>query len=131
MPAGEGTIVVLIDPWYGGFLVERVEGFVTEVEWRRAYREINEFERVLVDWDSSGELLPAYYPRRTAAAPPRSPDRFGEAMETAYEDFRNRARWSEYEPAIEDMMAETSTKRARWHLIGQQALRPYRGLPRF
>ena len=35
----------------------------------------------------------------------------------SYEDFRNRARWSDYVPAIEDMMAETSTKRAPWHLI--------------
>ena len=35
----------------------------------------------------------------------------------SHEDFRNRARWSDYEPAIEDMIAETSTKRARWHLI--------------
>jgi polyphosphate kinase 2 (PPK2 family) len=35
-------------------LVERVEGFCTESEWRRAYRQINAFERQLVD---AGMLL--------------------------------------------------------------------------
>ncbi len=35
----------------------------------------------------------------------------------SYEDFRNRASWSDYETAVEDMMEETSTKYAPWHLI--------------
>ena len=35
----------------------------------------------------------------------------------SYEDFRNRSHWAEYETAIEDMMEETSTKYAPWHLI--------------
>ena len=35
----------------------------------------------------------------------------------SYEDFRNRARWSDYETAIEDMMEETATRHAPWHLI--------------
>ena len=35
----------------------------------------------------------------------------------SYEDFRNRARWADYEQAIEDMMQKTSTHRAPWHLI--------------
>jgi len=35
----------------------------------------------------------------------------------SYEDFRNRARWSHYETAIEDMMAQTATKAAPWYLI--------------
>ena len=45
----QGQIVVFDRSWYGRVLVERIEGFATETEWRRAYREINEFERVLVD----------------------------------------------------------------------------------
>jgi len=45
----QGQIVVFDRSWYGRVLVERIEGFATETEWRRAYREINEFERVLAD----------------------------------------------------------------------------------
>jgi AMP-polyphosphate phosphotransferase len=45
----KGQIVAFDRSWYGRVLVERVEGFATNKEWRRAYREINEFERMLVD----------------------------------------------------------------------------------
>ena len=52
-----GQIVAFDRSWYGRVLVERVEGFATPDEWRRAYEEINEFERMLLDdgvrWSSS------------------------------------------------------------------------------
>ena len=35
--------------WYGRVLVERVEGFATKEEWMRAYGEIDDFERMLVE----------------------------------------------------------------------------------
>ncbi len=114
----KGQIVVFDRSWYGRVLVERVEGFATEAEWRRAYREINEFERVLVD---SGIRLVKLFLHITADEQQR---RFRSRLidpvkrwKLSYEDFRNRRRWPEYETAIEDMMAETSTERAPWHLI--------------
>ena len=114
----KGQIVVFDRSWYGRVLVERVEGLATEAEWRRAYREINEFERVLAD---SGVRLVKLFLHIT---PDEQRRRFRNRLidpvkrwKLSYEDFRNRARWSEYETAIEDMMAETSTKRAPWHLI--------------
>ena len=114
----KGQIVVFDRSWYGRVLVERVEGFATEAEWRRAYREINEFERVLVD---SGIRLVKLFLHITADEQRR---RFRSRLidpvkrwKLSYEDFRNRRRWPEYETAIEDMMAETSTERAPWHLI--------------
>ena len=42
-------MTVLDRSWYGRVLVERVEGFATEAEWRRAYDEIVAFERSLCD----------------------------------------------------------------------------------
>ena len=42
-------MAVLDRSWYGRVLVERVEGFATEAEWRRAYDEINDYERALCD----------------------------------------------------------------------------------
>jgi polyphosphate kinase 2 (PPK2 family) len=113
-----GQIVVFDRSWYGRVLVERIEGFATETEWRRAYREINEFERVLVD---SGVRLVKLFLHIT---PDEQRRRFRNRLidplkrwKLSYEDFRNRSHWSDYEAAIEDMMAETSTKRAPWHLI--------------
>ncbi|SDR54802.1 Polyphosphate kinase 2, PPK2 family [Rhizobiales bacterium GAS113] len=114
----KGQIVTFDRSWYGRVLVERVEGFATNKEWRRAYREINEFERMLVD---SGIRLVKLFLHIT---PDEQVRRFRDRLinpvkrwKLSYEDFRNRARWSDYETAIEDMMEETATKRAPWHLI--------------
>jgi polyphosphate kinase 2 (PPK2 family) len=113
-----GQIVAFDRSWYGRVLVERVEGFATDKEWRRAYREINDFERVLVD---SGVRLVKLFLHITPGEQVR---RFRDRLinpvkrwKLSYEDFRNRARWSDYEMAIEDMMEETATKHAPWHLI--------------
>jgi AMP-polyphosphate phosphotransferase len=113
-----GQIVLFDRSWYGRVLVERVEGFATRREWRRAYREINEFERMLVD---SGIRLVKLFLHIT---PDEQVRRFRDRLidplkrwKLSYEDFRNRARWSDYETAIEDMMAQTATKAAPWYLI--------------
>jgi len=114
----KGQIVAFDRSWYGRVLVERVEGFATGKDWRRAYREINEFERLLVD---SGVRLVKLFLHIT---PDEQIRRFRDRLidplkrwKLTYEDFRNRDRRSDYETAIEDMIEETSTKHAPWHLV--------------
>jgi AMP-polyphosphate phosphotransferase len=114
----KGQIVAFDRSWYGRVLVERVEGIATNEEWRRAYREINEFERMLID---SGIRLFKLFMHIT---PDEQLRRFRDRLidpvkrwKLSYEDFRNRARWPDYETAIEDMMAETATDLAPWYLI--------------
>jgi polyphosphate kinase 2 (PPK2 family) len=113
-----GQIVVFDRSWYGRVLVERVEGFATTREWRRAYDEINEFERVLVE---DGMRITKLFLHITPAEQiKRFKSRLTDPLKRwklSYEDFRNRARWGDYEIAIEDMMEQTSTKRAPWYLI--------------
>lgn len=113
-----GQIVVFDRSWYGRVLVERVEGLATTTEWRRAYHEINEFECLLID---SGIRLVKLFLHIT---PDEQVRRFRDRLfdpvkrwKLSYEDFRNRAHWSDYETAIEDMMEKTSTKHAPWYLI--------------
>jgi hypothetical protein len=60
----KGQIVAFDRSWYGRVLVERVEGFVTNKEWRRAYREINKFELMLV-WPSPHRSGALAQPRGT------------------------------------------------------------------
>jgi AMP-polyphosphate phosphotransferase len=113
-----GQIVVFDRSWYGRVLVERVEGFATSKEWRRAYREINEFERMLVD--SGSRLVKLFLHITPDEQLRRFRDRLIDPMKhwkLSNEDFRNHTRWSDYETAIEDMMGETATKHAPWHLI--------------
>jgi polyphosphate kinase 2 (PPK2 family) len=114
----QGEIVVFDRSWYGRVLVERVEELATAREWKRAYREINEFERTLVE---DGIRLVKIFLHIT---PDEQIRRFRDRLSNprkrwklSYEDFRNRERWKDYEVAIEDMIGRTSTKRSRWYLV--------------
>ncbi len=57
-PPNEKQVLIFDRSWYGRVLVECVEGFCSEQEWKRAYREINEFERQLAD---SGIILARFW----------------------------------------------------------------------
>jgi polyphosphate kinase 2 (PPK2 family) len=113
-----GQITAFDRSWYGRVMVERVEAFATPSEWKRAYVEINDFERLLL---ADGTRLVKLFLHIT---PDEQLRRFNARLtdplkrwKLSYEDFRNRARWKDYEEAIEDMVEKTSTKGAPWHLI--------------
>jgi polyphosphate:AMP phosphotransferase len=104
--------------WYGRVLVERVEGLATEPEWRRAFQEINEFERALVTHKtvvvkfwlhiSPEEQLARF--RRREQSPLRR-------HKITAEDWRNRAQWPPYLAAVSDMLRQTSTTHAPWTVV--------------
>ena len=100
-------------------LVERVEGFCGSPEWRRAYREINEFERMLMD---DGITVVKIFLAITKEEQMR---RFKQRETDPYkrwkigpEDWRNREHWDEYVAAAEQMFVETSVERSPWTVIG-------------
>jgi polyphosphate kinase 2 (PPK2 family) len=113
-----GNMTLFDRSWYGRVLVERVEGFATEDEWRRAYKEINDFEELLVE---HGIVLLKFWLHIT---PDEQLRRFKEREQIGYkawklteEDWRNRERWGEYELAVNDMVERTSTRQAPWTLV--------------
>jgi polyphosphate kinase 2 (PPK2 family) len=113
-----GQIAIFDRSWYGRVLVERVEGFATEGEWRRAYREINSFERNLRDF---GTVLIKFWIHISREEQLR---RFEERRATGYkswkltaEDWRNREKWPLYEEAVRDMLLKTSTLDAPWTIV--------------
>lgn len=113
-----GQIAIFDRSWYGRVLVERVESLAREAEWRRAYAEINEFERMLVD---DGVRLVKICLHVTADEQlKRFRQRFKDPLlrwKLSSEDLRNRARWREYEVAFDDMFRYTSTVASPWNLI--------------
>ena len=116
--SGGGRITIFDRSWYGRVLVERVEGFATEQEWKRAYSEINEFEEQLAE---HGIVLVKYWVHITADEQLR---RFKERERARYkqwkltaEDWRNRAKWADYERAVNEMVERTSTRLAPWTLV--------------
>jgi polyphosphate kinase 2 (PPK2 family) len=117
-PPDEKQILIFDRSWYGRVMVERIEGFCTEDEWRRAYREINEFERQLVDF---GMILAKFWIQISSEEQLR---RFEARKDTPYkawkltdEDWRNRQKWDAYEAAVEDMLLRTSTISAPWTIV--------------
>jgi polyphosphate:AMP phosphotransferase len=113
-----GRITIFDRSWYGRALVERVEGFATEDEWRRAYAEINEFEEQLT---SHGIVLLKYW---VHISKDEQLERFKAREETPHkrwkltdEDWRNREKWEDYEVAVNDIVEHTSTRNAPWVLV--------------
>ena len=113
-----GQIVVFDRSWYGRVLVERVEGYATPTEWHRAYNEINEFEKMLLEDDT--RLVKIFLHITPKEQILRFRARLTDPLKRwklSYEDFRNHARWQDYALAIEDMLETTTTERAPWHLV--------------
>ena len=117
LPA-RGEINIFDRTWYGRVLVERVEGFCTEAEWKRAYDEINEFEAQQKD---NGVTLVKLFMHITQKEQDR---RFKDRLDspwkrwkTGKDDYRNRARRADYLKAYATMFERTDTRWAPWKVI--------------
>lgn len=113
-----GAISAFDRSWYGRVLVERVEKLTPEQRWRAAYREINDFERMMVD--DGTRIVKLFF----HISPEEQMQRFTERLKNplkrwklTYEDFRNREKWEEAAIAVDEMLARTSTEFAPWHVI--------------
>jgi len=113
-----GRLAIFDRSWYGRVLVERVEGFCKEVDWMRAYSEINDFEQQLVQHN----ILVVKFWLATSKAEQylrfkaRAKVSFKRFKITA-EDWRNRKQWDAYELAVCDMVDRTSTTLTPWTLV--------------
>jgi AMP-polyphosphate phosphotransferase len=115
---GWGGMSIFDRSWYGRVLVERVEGFASEVEWERAYDQIVEFERGLC---SEGTVLVKFWLHlsdeeqlRRLRRRERKPLKRWKLTE---EDWRNRKRRPEYEAAVTAMLERTDHEAAPWTVI--------------
>ncbi|MEX5935786.1 phosphate--AMP phosphotransferase [Mammaliicoccus sciuri] len=113
-----GHIEIFDRSWYGRVLVERVEGFATKKEWKRAYEEINQFEKM---WTDEGAIILKFFLTLDKDEQLR---RFKEREETPEkqwkitdEDWRNREKWDQYIEASHDMIKLTNTDHAPWLVV--------------
>ncbi len=118
---GWGGMAVLDRSWYGRVLVERVEGFATELEWRRAYPQIRHFEHAL---STEGTVLVKLWLHISSAEQMRRfRDRAADPLKNyklTDEDWRNRRRRRSYERAVNDMFAETHRDGAPWVVVAAE-----------
>ena len=115
---GPGRLAIFDRSWYGRVLVERVEGYATSDEWQRAFEEINTFEKILTNAGTAVVKFFMHISRKEQLK------RFKEREENPFkhwkinaDDWRNRAKWSDYETALDAMFKHTHTKYAPWHVV--------------
>ena len=113
-----GHIAIFDRSWYGRVMVERIEGFCTEEEWKRAYREINEMEEQMVNF---GTVVIKFWLQidkdeqlRRFEARQQDPNKSWKITE---EDWRNRDKWDLYKQAVDEMLFRTSTVYAPWTIV--------------
>jgi polyphosphate kinase 2 (PPK2 family) len=121
---GWGGMTIFDRSWYGRVLVERVENFATEVQWRRAYQEITDFEHSLAEegmvviklWlhMSDAEQLRRFERRRDDPL---------KAWKLTDEDWRNREKRAQYDEAVADMLRLTNGPLAPWDVISSESKR--------
>jgi AMP-polyphosphate phosphotransferase len=119
---GWGEMSVFDRSWYGRVLVERVEGFATETQWKRAYDEISDFEKMLVE---EGAVLVKFWLHISAEEQAR---RFEARKDDPLrrwkltdEDWRNRSKRPAYLDAAEEMFERTDSKHAPWDIIAAES----------
>ena len=113
-----GHIAIFDRTWYGRVMVERIEGFCSEAEWRRAYQEINEMESHMAN---AGAVVLKFWLHIDKDEQDR---RFRERQanpakqwKITDEDWRNREKWDQYEEAVNEMLIRTSTTYAPWIVV--------------
>lgn len=114
----KGEVVIFDRSWYGRVLVERIEKFATKDEWKRAYDEINSFEKMLSD---DGTTILKFF---IHISKDEQKKRFEERetnplkkYKIGKDDFRNRSHWDEYLAAYEEMFEKTNKEYAPWYII--------------
>jgi polyphosphate kinase 2 (PPK2 family) len=119
---GWGGMAVLDRSWYGRVLVERVEGFATEPEWRRAYPQIVQWETGLA---TEGMVLVKFWLQisedeqlRRFRARERDPLK---RWKLTGEDWRNLSHRGDYEEAVEEMLSATDHRAAPWHVLAAES----------
>ena len=114
----EGAIGVFDRSWYGRVLVDRVEGYASEVEWRRGYDEINEFEAQQAD--SGTTIVKVFLHVTQEEQDRRRKDRLDhpwKRWKAGLDDFRDREKRNAYLEALAEMFRRTDTRWSPWIVI--------------
>jgi len=113
-----GHITIFDRSWYGRVMVERIEGFCSEDEWKRAYREINEFEEILTQAGAIVVKFWLHIDQETQLERFNSRQHDPEKKwKITDEDWRNRSRWEDYKIVVDEMLQKTSTTNAQWIIV--------------
>lgn len=113
-----GEIAVFNRSHYEDILVPRVHALVPKAVWTQRYKQINDFESLLI---SQGTTLVKFFlhisrdeQKKRIEARMQDPSRNWKFSES---DLRERRYWNDYQSAYEDVLERCSTKEAPWFII--------------
>ena len=113
-----GEMAIFDRSWYGRVLVERIEGLTPEQEWRKAYRDIVDFERTIAD---DGYVLVKFWlhiskkeQRRRFKLLEKDPLKSWQVTE---EDWEHHRKYDEYLLAVEEMLERTEAEWGPWTIV--------------
>jgi polyphosphate kinase 2 (PPK2 family) len=113
-----GEMAIFDRSWYGRVLVERVESLTPEREWRKAYRDIVDFERTIAD---DGYVLVKFWlhiskeeQRRRFKLLEKDPLKSWQVTE---EDWEHHRKYDEYLLAVEEVLERTETEWGPWTIV--------------
>jgi polyphosphate kinase 2 (PPK2 family) len=115
---GWGGVAIFDRSWYGRVLVERVEGYASEDEWRRGYEEIVGLERSLA---AEGTILIKFWMHVSDEEQLRRFERRArlplKRWKLTDDDWRNREKRPAYEEAVEEMFERTGHEGGPWSIV--------------
>ena len=116
----KGEVVIFNRSHYEDVLVVRVHKLVPESVWSKRYDQINDFEIMLTQNDTT---ILKFFLHISPAAKLLRPD-FKQRLDDpsrqwkiSESDYSERELWPKYTDAYEDAIAKTSTKHAPWYII--------------
>ncbi len=115
---GKGEIIIFNRSHYEDVLVVRVHDFVPSSVWRRRYKHIRDFERILADEGTTILKFFLHIDRE------EQKERFQARLDTPHKqwkfsmgDLKERDLWDKYMEAFQDALSETSTDWAPWYVV--------------
>jgi polyphosphate kinase 2 (PPK2 family) len=113
-----GEMAIFDRSWYGRVLVERVEGLTPQAEWRKAYRDIVNFERTLAD---DGYVIIKFFLHISKEEQKKRFKKLEKdplkAWHVQAEDWEHHRKYDQYVEAIEEMLERTDTEWGRWTIV--------------
>jgi PPK2 family polyphosphate:nucleotide phosphotransferase len=115
---GRGVIGVFNRSHYEEVLVVRVKGLAPSSVWRKRFRHINEFERMLADEGTT--IIKCFLNVSKAEQARRFQDRLDDPTKRwkfREGDLADRKLWAKFNQAYEDAIRKTSTDYAPWYVV--------------
>ncbi|UCF39210.1 MAG: hypothetical protein JSU96_10365 [Acidobacteriota bacterium] len=115
---GEGEMAIFDRSWYGRVGVERVQHLTAKKAWRKAYRDIREFERMLTD---DGQLIIKFFLHISKEEQEKRFRRMEkdplQSFHVQPEDWEHHRKYGEYLQAYEEMFERTDSEWGPWTII--------------